>query len=774
MPDRPPVPAQRAVFLSYASQDAEAVERIAVALRAAGVEVWFDRNELVGGDAWDQKIRGQLASCALFVPVVSAATQARREGYFRLEWKLADERTHLMAEGTPFLLPVVIDETRDREALVPKSFLGVQWTRLPGGETPPAFCARVKKLLGGEGAPVSDRRSEAAEKSTNPGQRPVLPTNQPSRPWLAPAILGAAAVAALALWQPWRAKEKPAPPASAAASPPSMPATTPAASPTPAFDSKSIAVMAFKNLSSEKDSEYFSDGLSDNISVKIGQNPAFHVVGSTSSFFYKGKSVPFPQIAQELHVGTIIDGSVQRAGNKLRVVVQLINAADGMHVWSETYTKELTTADIFAIQDEIAQKIAARLAPAEVLSAPALASAAPTQNLAAYDAYLRGRSFQTRSSAFRNDAIREYQRAVALDPQFALAWAQLACTIPVVHLSSLTAADLTLAKRAMDEARQLAGDFFETHLAAALWYRWQFQYDLAEPELARAERLRPRTGEVLNLRGGMEMSQGRWDEGISHLRQATQLDPQNGYFQGVLGTSLRSVGRYAEAEQTLDRASGLTAADNHLSQKALVYFLWKGDATLVVKALDAVPLGVRSDSYWSYRWRLLRDVGDYMGALAAVEHIRAENAASGVAFGGSKALLIALARESQGDREGARRAYAEALPMAERSHAETPQGLGQALVLARTYAGLGQKEKALATAAASLELAHGIPFYVMQVDAVRAQIAAHFGMIAEALYLAKTQIPTGWWKRNELLLGADWAELRKDPRFRTLAEKAPL
>jgi hypothetical protein len=103
---------------------------MADALRAVGVEVWFDQNELVGGDAWDAKIRGQISSCALFVPVISASTQARREGYFRIEWKLAAQRTQAMADGTPFLLPVVIDATRDTEALVPTEFAAVQWTRL--------------------------------------------------------------------------------------------------------------------------------------------------------------------------------------------------------------------------------------------------------------------------------------------------------------------------------------------------------------------------------------------------------------------------------------------------------------------------------------------------------------------------------------------------------------------------------------------------------------------------------------------------------------------
>jgi tetratricopeptide (TPR) repeat protein len=189
----------RAVFLSYSSQDADAARQICEALRAAGVEVWFDQNELVGGDAWDRKIREQIQSCALFVPVISAATQSRREAYFRLEWKLADERTHLMAKGTPFILPVTIDGISDRDALVPDSFLAVQWTRLPGGETSAAFCGRVQRLLGGD---APDAGSVAGNASGRPREWPVRSTKR----WLAPVIIGAGATAVLfgvALWQPW-------------------------------------------------------------------------------------------------------------------------------------------------------------------------------------------------------------------------------------------------------------------------------------------------------------------------------------------------------------------------------------------------------------------------------------------------------------------------------------------------------------------------------------------------------------------------------------------
>jgi len=199
----------KAVFLSYASQDAEAVRRIAEALRASGVEVWFDQNELVGGDAWDAKIRGQIASCALFVPVISAATQARLEGYFRLEWKLAAQRTHTMADEKTFLLPVVIDTTRDSEAKVPMEFKTVQWIKLPGGETPEKLCARVKTLLGGEtdqgGSAVGARLGRAQAD----GRRPAAPRQKPSRSWMIPAMVGVGLVAAVVAFVALRPRRGP-------------------------------------------------------------------------------------------------------------------------------------------------------------------------------------------------------------------------------------------------------------------------------------------------------------------------------------------------------------------------------------------------------------------------------------------------------------------------------------------------------------------------------------------------------------------------------------
>src|SRR5580658_9428567 len=139
-----------AVFLSYASEDAAPAKRICNALRAAGIEVWFDQSELRGGDAWDQKIRRELHDCTLFIPVISANTAARHEGYFRLEWDLADQRTHMIARNRAFIVPVCVDATPETSADTPESFQRVQWTRLPAGETPPVFVERVERLLSGE------------------------------------------------------------------------------------------------------------------------------------------------------------------------------------------------------------------------------------------------------------------------------------------------------------------------------------------------------------------------------------------------------------------------------------------------------------------------------------------------------------------------------------------------------------------------------------------------------------------------------------------------
>ena len=159
-------PAPKAIFLSYARDDAASARRIAEALRSTGLEVWFDENELRGGDTWDAKIRKQIDECALFVAVISKNTEERAKGYFRLEWKLAVDQTHLLAEGVPFIAPVVIDDTRENGASVPAEFLRVQWTRLPGALPTPQFVEQVKRLLDAPKKSAATTRSADASVSS--------------------------------------------------------------------------------------------------------------------------------------------------------------------------------------------------------------------------------------------------------------------------------------------------------------------------------------------------------------------------------------------------------------------------------------------------------------------------------------------------------------------------------------------------------------------------------------------------------------------------------
>ncbi|HWA28573.1 MAG TPA: TIR domain-containing protein [Lacunisphaera sp.] len=224
----------KAVFLSYASQDAEVAKRIADALRTCGIEVWFDQSELRGGDAWDQKIRRQIKECALFMPVISPNTNARPEGYFRLEWKLAVDRSHLMADDQPFLFPIVVGDIDDATARVPDKFRDVQWTRLRLDETPGELAARVTRLLSvGVGASLAEARGRA------PGA--PLQRKGAARWWWLLFPLLATPVAIIAIWKQSPPPERPMPPPPAAVSPDPKPQNP---EPKPLTEARQLATRA--------------------------------------------------------------------------------------------------------------------------------------------------------------------------------------------------------------------------------------------------------------------------------------------------------------------------------------------------------------------------------------------------------------------------------------------------------------------------------------------------------------------------------------------------
>jgi TolB-like protein len=409
----------KAVFLSYASQDAEAARHICDALRSAGVEVWFDQSELRGGDVWDRQIRKHIHDCALFVPIISTTTQARLEGYFRREWKLAVDRTHDMAEGKPFLVPVVIDDTHDQEAEVPESFRAVQWTRLPQGATPPAFVERVVRLLStGHARASTTARPPLPTLSATTSSRDVSRASWRSHPAvllvLAVAILAGGYFAVERFVLSKRAPE-PEPTSASTVQPIALkPSTIP---------EKSIAVLPFVDMSEKKDQEYFSDGLSEELIDHLARSPDLKVIARTSSFQFKGKNEDVRTIAGKLGVANLLEGSVRTSGHAVRITAQLIRASDGTHLWSQSYDRQMS--DIFTVQDEIAGTVVEALQA--TLTSGTADSAVKERNLEAYNLLLKGNFFYERSHpGDYEQAIEQYKHALELDPNYALAWARLA------------------------------------------------------------------------------------------------------------------------------------------------------------------------------------------------------------------------------------------------------------------------------------------------------------------------------------------------------------
>jgi TolB-like protein len=567
-----------AVFLSYASQDAAAAQRICAALRAAGVEVWFDQSELRGGDAWDQKIRREIHDCALFIPIVSQHTQVRLEGYFRHEWKLAIERIHHMAEQKSFLVPVVIDNTRDQEAIVPDAFKAVQWTRLSGGETPPVFVDRVQRLLSGEASTVKGTLVGTSEHASTRSRR-VLPTV------IAVVFLGAAAY--LTIDKFWITKSPSPTPAAVPAPKAQTVATRAAAIPsTPTTASEnSIAVLPFVDMSERKDQEYFADGMADELIYLLAKSPGLYVPARTSSFYFKGKQTTVEEIARALNVSHVLEGSVRKSGGVVRVTVQLIQVDSGRHLWSETYNRKLD--DIFGVQDEITAAVATALNVA--LSQRTPSRAAPIKNAEAYTLYLRGQS--ARDDAESVDFLHQ---ALTLDPTFAPAWAGLCQRRLRQHSNDSSSRDERAAEARYAAGRALALDsvLVEAHLAAGAVRRdLDWDWKGAEAEFRQALNLDPRSADALGAAASIPWFLGRYDEALQFYQRAIAQDPLAAAAYHNKGRVLFYAGHMAEAETNLRQALALNTGAGNLHWYIALTLLFRGDRGAALSELRSEPNG---------------------------------------------------------------------------------------------------------------------------------------------------------------------------------------
>lgn len=543
----------KAVFLSYAREDTDAAKRIAEALRASGIEVWFDMSELRGGDAWDAKIRRQIDECALFLPIVSRHTQERGKGYFRLEWKLAVEQTHLMADGMAFLAPVAIDDTRESDALVPPEFLKVQWTRLPDALPTPAFVTQVKRLLDAPGKPPEAGRARPAQRDEG-----AAPTKKPAALTALGIALGVVAVSVGVVL--FVAIRRPAPAASEAKPVASSPQPAPEVKPD-AVSEKSIAVLPFADLSADKGSEYFSDGVSEELLNVLAKVPGLRVAARTSAFFFKGKNLPIAEIAAKLNVAYVVEGSVQRAGDRVKITAQLIKAADGFHVWSDTFTRD--AKDVFAVQEEIAGLITKQLSlKLGVTSVAATAAVNPE----AFELFVQARmAWNQRTTQAYARAEEMLNRALVLDPNFvrarallALVWCFQAVDRNELGLFSQRDAPVVNRIRAeIDRALALDPNLAEAHTALGYlhWLTWQTEEAVRELRLAIT--LNPNYATAYQFLGRRLLSDGRLDEAEAMLRRATELDPLSHRILDNYFIPLSYQNRYAEGLVVVDRALAL-------------------------------------------------------------------------------------------------------------------------------------------------------------------------------------------------------------------------
>lgn len=531
-----------AVFLSYASEDAEAAARICEALRAAGVEVWFDRSELRGGDAWDAQIKKQIHDCALFVPLISAHTNARIEGYFRGEWNLATRRLVNRAHDAAFLMPVVVDETREADARVPEEFLRAQWTWLPGGETPPAFARRARQLLGLDPVPVPTAKKAAMEAIKASAQSPG--SAQPRATLLVrrfglPIIALLAILGSGALWYFQGVTDAPAE------------KTVPgAALPAVADARPSIAVLPFENRSQLKDDAYFVDGVHDDILTQLSKISSLRVISRTSVERFRSSELSIKQIAEQLGVASVLEGGVQRAGETVRINVQLINAQDDAHLWADSYDRKLTAANIFEIQSEIANAIAGALKTSLNPAEQGRLAAIPTQSLPAWQQYQRGKQrLATRNSAGLVEAEGHFRKAVALDPTFALAWVGIADA--VAHQSFYAGrpfeAAIQESEQAVARALKLNPDLAEAWTSAGNNADARQQFEDAVQMFNRAIALNPNYSTAYQWLSDSLIDLGRYEEALTAAERAVALDPLSAVINAQLGFAREYVGRFDDA-----------------------------------------------------------------------------------------------------------------------------------------------------------------------------------------------------------------------------------
>jgi len=542
MQGEPPTQASRparAVFLSYASQDAEAAQRICEALRSAGVEVWFDQSELRGGDAWDTMIRTQIRTCGFFVPVISATTNGRDEGYFRREWRLAVERTADMADDRAFLVPVVIDGTTETPGRVPDAFRKVQWTRLPGGQCTKTFVDRVLSLVAINGtSPTAEGQAQPLASFTAAAPR-VAPPHRTRTAW---RVLVAAAVVTLAIALAFLAYERRRPPTTGEAN--------------AILPNKSVAVLPFENRSGDHAQDFYADGLTDELTTALSRISALKVIARNSAARYRASDKRPSEIAHDLGVAALVTGSVLRAGGRVRYNAALVSGDTERNIWVESYDRD--EHDVLTLQSEvaraIARAIAVRLSPGESERLADQRSVDPR----AFEEYLVGRAlWNQRTEQGIRAALMHFENAARIAPELALAHAGIADSHILLGVYGFDPprSAFPKAKAAALRAIELDPHAGEPHASLGdILFHYDWDWRGSEREHEKAIELAPAFATAYQWGAEAQILNGDLASALARLQRARALDPFSMIIRFNLANVLKLLGRRDQAITELREA----------------------------------------------------------------------------------------------------------------------------------------------------------------------------------------------------------------------------
>jgi len=544
---------------------------------------------------------------------------------------------------------------------------------------------------------------------------------------------------------------------------------------------KSVAVLPFENRSEDKANAYFADGIQDEILTRLSKIADLKVISRTSTRHYKSAPENLPEIARQLGVAHILEGSVQKSGDGVRVNVQLIKAANDSHLWAETYDRKLT--DIFSVESEIAKGIAESL-QAKLTSREEQALAVkPTNNPEAYDAYLRGLAFWARGGFFdaaTKTAIDSYERAVQIDPDFALAWAQLSRVHAHLYFAGAdkSATRRDAAKSALDNAQRLQPNSPETLLALGYYQYWVLRdYGLAKTTFEHVSKMLPSSSEAPGALARIARREGHWDQSIAYQEQALGLDPRNVELLADAAVTYGTLRQFPKALKLLDRALDILPNDpDLLAGKACIYQA-EGNLEQAAKLLSKITVQTPIEFVFLIKITQLRLERNYAEAVRLLQVRQAEFHFASEIEKGINQVLLALLQHLAGDAAGAKATAEQARNTLEPLHKDQQDNALFAANLSLNYAVLGNKELALKEAERAVTLLPSAKDQQTGPDLEEnlALIQTMFGEISTLTRLLQT--PYGGLFYGTLvtpaLLRLDplWDPLRSDPTFQKLCEE---